>query len=295
MDRAPRRIHLILRGTHREAVKLTDLSEVTAVSIDETSSERGHEYVTLVADEAERRVIFVTEGKSADAVEAFGKHLAAHRGNVENIKNVCIDMSPAFIRGVSDHLPNATITFDKFHVVAHASKAVDEMRRQEQRKDPSLKGLRWTLLKDRSKLEPEQRADLDALVAQYTTNRVARAWHYREQLQDILDRKKPNVVEAMLRQWCTNVMRSTVEPMKKVAALIRNHLDGILAWFRTRPTNGFIEALNGLFQAATRKARGYTQFKTTRTVIFLIAGKLDFTAINPHLAAGRRLLSPKAA
>jgi transposase len=203
-------------------------------------------------------------------------------------------MSPAFIRGVSDHLPNATITFDKFHVVAHASKAVDEMRRQEQRKDSSLKGLRWALLKDRSKLTPEQRADLDALVAQYTTNRVARAWLYREQLRDTLDRKQPNVVKAMLRQWCTNVMRSKVEPMKKVAALIRNHFDGISAWSRTRQHNGFIEALNGLFQAAKRKARGYTQFKTMRTVIFLIAGKLDFTAINPHLAPGRRILSPKA-
>jgi hypothetical protein len=71
-----------------EAVKLTDLSEVTAVSIDETSSERGHEYVTLVADEAERRVIFVTEGKNAETIEAFGKHLASQSGNVENIKNV---------------------------------------------------------------------------------------------------------------------------------------------------------------------------------------------------------------
>jgi len=82
--------------------------------------------------------------------------------------------------------------------------------------------------------------------------------------------------------------------MKKVAALIRNHLDGILAWSRTRQNNGFIEAINGLFQAAKRKARGYTQFKTIRTVIFLIVGKLDFTPINLHLAAGRRILSPKA-
>ena len=169
------------------------------------------------------------------------------------------------------------------------------MRRLEQRKDAGLKGLRWALLKDPSKLKPEQRADLDALVAQYTTNRVARAWLYREQLRDILDRKQPNVVEAMLRQWCTNVMRSKVEPMKKVAALIRNHLDGIVAWSRTRQTNGFIEALNGLFQAAKRKARGYTTFKTMRTVIFLVAGKLDFSKINPHLVAGRRILSPKAA
>ena len=287
------RVHAVCARYVDEAVDLTDLSEVNAVSIDETSCRRGHEYVTLVADEATRRVIFVTEGKDAATVAAFGAHLKSHRGNPDQIDNVCIDMSPAFIRGVSDHLPNATITYDKFHVVAHASNAVDETRRREQRNDPSLKGLRWALLKDRSKLNVEQRRDLDALVVQYTTNRVARAWLYREQLRDILDRKQPNVVESMLRQWCTNVMRSKVEHMKKVAMLVRGHFDGILAWSRTRQSNGFIEALNGLFQAAKRKARGYTRFTTMRTVLFLIAGKLDFSSLNPHLKPGRRALSPK--
>ena len=72
--------------------------------------------------------------------------------------------------------------------------------------------------------------------------------------------------------------------MKDVAHLIRNHLEGIIAWAQTRQTNGFLEAINGLFQAAKRKARGYGRFSTIRTVIFLLAGKLDFTKINPHVA-----------
>src|SRR6516165_10697976 len=101
------------------------------------------------------------------------------------------------------------------------------------------------------------------------------AWLYREGLRAILDRKQINVVVAMLRQWCTNVLRSKVAPMKQVARMIRRHFDGIVAWTQTRQTNGFIEALNGLFQAAKRKARGYTRFATMRTVLFLIAGKLD--------------------
>ena len=88
----------------------------------------------------------------------------------------------------------------------------------------------------------------------------------------------------MLTQWCTNVMRSKVEPMKEVAKLIRNHMEGIVAWAQTRQTNGFLEALNGLFQAAKRKARGYGRFSTIRIVIFLIAGKLDFSGFNPHAA-----------
>jgi transposase len=86
----------------------------------------------------------------------------------------------------------------------------------------------------------------------------------------------------MLGRWCADVMRSKVEPMKDVAALVRRHLEGIVAWAQTRQTNGFLEALNGLFQAAKRRARGFGRFATIRTVIFLIAGKLDFAALNPH-------------
>jgi transposase len=81
--------------------------------------------------------------------------------------------------------------------------------------------LRWALLKDKSKLSPDQARDLDGLVVQFTTKRTARAWLYREQLHDILDRKQINIVSAMLAQWCTNVMRSKVEPMKQVATMIR--------------------------------------------------------------------------
>jgi hypothetical protein len=66
----------------------------------------------------------------------------------------------------------------------------------------------------------------------------------------------------MLRRWCTGVMRSKVEPMKDVARMIVRHFDGIVAWAQTRQTNGFIEAINGLFQAAKRKALGYASFKT---------------------------------
>ncbi|CAG9246088.1 hypothetical protein PUN4_1120045 [Paraburkholderia unamae] len=138
-----------------------------------------------------------------------------------------------------------------------------------QKADPELKGMRWTLLKDANKLNLAQLTDFEALLRQYTTKRTARAWLYCEQLREILERKQIHVVSESLRQWCTNVMRSKVEPMKEVARLIRRHFDGIVAWTQTRQTNGFIEAINGLFQAAKRAARGYTRFATMRTVLFL--------------------------
>jgi transposase len=278
------RVHAICARYVELALAQTDLSEIEAAAIDETSYRRGHNYLTLAADADARKVVFVTEGRDAGTIVDFAEHLRAHNADPENITSVSIDMSPAFIKGVTDHLPNARITFDKFHVIAHASQAVDQMRRLEQKTDPALKGLRWTLLKDKSKLSRDQANDLDTLIAHFTTKRTARAWLYREQLRDILDRKQINVVSTMLAQWCSNVMRSKVEPMKEVAAMIRKHFAGIVAWAQTQRSNGFLEAINGLFQAAKRKARGYTRFQTMRTVLFLIAGKLNFSAINPHLA-----------
>jgi transposase len=276
------RVHAICRRYVDLAVAEADLSTVTAVAIDETSYRRGHKYLTLVADAQERKVVFVTEGKDTKTVARFAQHLAEHKATAGQVAAASIDMSPAFIKGVTEHLPEARITFDKFHVIAHASTAVDQTRRLEQRTDPSLKGLRWTLLKDRARLSEASRADLDALIGRAVTRRTARAWLYREHLREILGRKQFNIVSAMLKQWCTNVMRSKVQPMKDVARLIRSHFDGIVAWTQTRQTNGFLEALNGLFQAAKRKARGYTRFATMRTVLFLIAGKLDFSTLNPR-------------
>ncbi|GGG29290.1 ISL3 family transposase [Chelatococcus composti] len=264
------------------ALAQTDLSAVRELAIDETSRARGHDYITLAADATERRVIAVAEGRGADSIAQLTTELQSRHCPAEQITSVSIDMSPAFIRGCAEHLPNARVTFDKFHVIGHANAPVDRMRRIEQRSDKSLKRMRWSLLKNRASLKPEAAADLDALIARMATVRTARAWVYKEQLREILARKQINVARDMLKHWCTCVMRSKVEPMKEVAAMVRRHLEGIVAWAQTRQTNGFLEALNGLFQSAKRRARGFTRFTTIRTVIFLIAGKLDFAVINPH-------------
>ncbi len=276
------RVLAVCRRYVRLALEAADFSAVKAVAIDETSRARGHDYITLAADAVERRVLSVTPGRDAAAVRAIAAGLAERGCPPEQIESVSIDMSPAFIKGCTEQLPNARITFDKFHVVWHANAAVDKMRRIEQRSDKSLKGMRWTLLKDRSRLNARDSADLDALIGRMRRVRTARAWVYKEQLREILERKQVNVVRQMLQHWCTCVMRSKVEPMKEVAAMVRRHLEGIVAWAQTRQTNGFLEALNGLFQAAKRRARGFGSFETIKTVIFLIAGKLDFAAVNPH-------------
>lgn len=279
---SPHRVLAVCEKYVDMACGLADHSNVTSLAIDETARAKGHNYVTLAADTEARRVVFVTEGRDAKTIKELATYLEDHGCSAENITQTSIDMSPAFISGITKHLPNARITFDKFHIIGHASAAVDKMRRIEQKTDKSLKGMRWTLLKDKSNLKPEAAADLDALIAKMSVKRTARAWSYKEQLREILQRKQINVVRAMLEHWCMCVMRSKVEPMKEVAKMIRSHLEGIVAWAQTRQTNGFLEAINGLFQASKRRARGFTRLSTIRTVIFLIAGKLDFHAINPH-------------
>ena len=266
------------------AVAAEDLSGLRSVAIDETSRAKGHDYVTVVADAKARRVVFVDEGKDADTVARFAADLAERGGDPHAVESASIDMSRAYIKGVTENLPKAEITFDKFHVVALASKALDKTRRLEQRGEPELKGLRWALLKKPENLTPAQFDSLLGLLAGTPGKRTTRAWVQLQQLLAILNRKQVNVVKRLLHQWCTNVNRSKVLPMKAVAKMIRAHLDGIAAWARTRQTNGFLEALNGLIQAAKRKARGYRRSKTMRTVIFLVAGKLDFDRLNPHLA-----------
>ncbi len=257
---------------------------MTSAAVDETSYKRVHNYLTLLADAKQRKLVFVTEGRDAATIEQFRRpsasaqrharanHLGQHR-HVACLHQGC-QRAPAQRPYHLRQIPRC-----RSGIVCSGQ---DAAARAEDR--PGLKGLRWALLTDRDRLSVAQRADLDALVANVTTKRTARAWLYREQLRDILDRNQINVVSEMLEQWCINVMRSKVEPMKEVARMIRKHFDGIVAWTQTRQTNGFLEALNGLFQAAKRRARGYANLTTMRTVLFLIAGKLDFTSINPHAA-----------
>jgi transposase len=280
------RVLAVCRRYVHMAGGLADYSEVTSLAIDETSRARGHHYVSIAADAQQRRVVFVGEGRGAKVVAELAEHLDLHGCPAKQIQRVSIDMSAAYIKGVSEQLPNAQITFDKFHVIAHASAAVDKTRRVEQRTDPEggaqLKGMRWTLLKDVFSLKPAAGAALFELLNAPRLTMTARAWAYKERLRLAMEHKQVNVLRRLLQHWCTCVMRSKIEPMKQVAAMVRAHLDGIVAWAQTRQTNGFLEAINGLFQAAKRRARGYGTFETIKTVIFLIAGKLDFTAINPH-------------
>ncbi len=152
-------------------------SGITRLAIDETSRARGHDYVTLAVDAApERRaVLFLIEGSDAGTISRLAEDLVAHGANIDAIESVSIDMSPAFVKGWNMQLPGARITFDKFHVIAHAPKALDEALRLEQKTTPDLKGLRWTMLRDYVGLNGTALTEIDALLSKLTTKSTARA------------------------------------------------------------------------------------------------------------------------
>jgi transposase len=137
-----------------------DLSNVTKVGFDETVAKRGHSYITVAADLETGKAIFVTDGKDAATIEAFAEHLEANGGSKEAVTEVCCDMSPAFISGIEGHLPDAAITFDRFHVMKLLGEAVNEVRKEEAKTEVILHSSKYIWLSNQSNLSSKNLARL---------------------------------------------------------------------------------------------------------------------------------------
>lgn len=248
-----------------------DFSGVQKVGVDETSSRRGHRYVTVFADLERAKVVFATEGKDAQVVVAFKRDLESHKGRSEHVKEVCCDMSPAFIAGFEESFPTAQLTFDKFHVTKVLSDAVDQVRREEQRERPELNKTRYLWLKNPDKLKQSQQAALESLTRMNL--KTARAYQLRLTFQKFWVRL-PDEAESFLRKWFFWATHSRLAPMRKAAWTLRRHWQGILRWFTSRINNGVMEAINGLIQAAKARARGYRSNRNLIAMTYLIVGKL---------------------
>ena len=250
-----------------------DHSSVRRVAIDETAARRGHNYITLFVDIDGRRVLFVTEGKDATTVARFADDLEAHGGDASRVKEVSIDMSAAFVKGVEDNLTEAEITFDKFHVVKLVNEAVDEVRRVEVKTRPELKHTRYLWLKNAAGLTSEGHEKLASLSKRHL--QTARAYQMRLAFQEMYAQPDHQWGELHLDRWLGWAKRSRLEPMKAVARTIEKHRDGILAWFDSRIANGIIEGINSVVQAAKAKARGYRTLRCLADMTYLLAGRLD--------------------
>ncbi len=273
LDEHDTRIWRVVGHYVEQAVARMDLAELSRVCIDETAARRGHNYISLFVDIDARKTVFVTEGRAAATVAAFADHVDGHNSDASRIKEVCIDMSAAYIKGVTENLTEAEITFDKFHAVKLVNDAVDQVRRIESKTQPSLKGSRYAWLKNEVNLSAGQSATLATLA--HTNLKTARAYRMRLAFQEVYAQPTRGWGELFLDRWIGWMKRSRLEPMKTVAKTMERHRDGILAWFDSRIANGLIEGINSLVQAAKAKARGYRSTRNLINMTYLITGKLD--------------------
>jgi transposase len=262
------RLWRVLEHYVNEAHAQRDWSKVVRILVDETSARRGHRYVTVIVDADTKELLFMAEGRGADALKAFARELKAHGGSADQIEIISMDMSPAYRKGAQESFPQARLVFDRFHVMQMVGKALDDVRKSLRKAGADMQNSLWALRGNVWTRSQEQLMTRQALCKQYP--KLGRAMMLRETLQDVLAEEDP---EGLL-WWCARAMRSRLEPFKKIAKSIRDHWDGIVAFIETRVTNGLIEAINGLLQLAKRLARGFRSFKNFRTMAYLKASHL---------------------
>ncbi|MCP4111972.1 MAG: ISL3 family transposase [Desulfobacteraceae bacterium] len=265
------------------AREFEDFSDLVSIGVDETSKKKYHDYITLFVDLEKRKTIYITEGKSNKTVKEFVKDLKQHNGNTENIKDVSCDMSPAFIKGVRENLPNAEITFDKFHILKIINDAVDKVRREEAKEFDLLKNTRYIFLKNYNNLTKVQSQKLTELSMSKLNLKSLRALHIRENFQEIYNAVNKEDFEKLLKKWYFWATHSRLEPIKQAAYTIKRHWCGVLKWFESKINNGILEGLNSIIQACKAKARGYKTTKNFKIIAYLVTGDLKFEQINTNI------------
>jgi transposase len=231
---------------------------------------------TRVLDAPKPRVVFATEGRDHSTVARFAADLAAHGGDPAQVRDVSADMSQAFEKGVRESLPKAYLTYDRYHLIAHLTKAVDEVRRAEAKARPELKGTRYAWLKRPEHLTKRQAAELAWLRSRQRSLATARAYQWRLDFDGFFEQPR-ELAEDYLERWYQGAIRSRLDPIIDFAHMIGEHWEGVLRWHWTRLNNGILEGINSLVQAAKRRARGYRNKRNLIAMIYLIAGRLDFS------------------
>jgi transposase len=268
------RVRRIVRHHVSRAHAKKSFAAVTKVGCDETSGRKGHKYVTVFADMDSGEVMFATEGKDAKTVKAFAGEPAGHDARADQIKEVTMDMSPAFISGSAEHLPGAGVTFDKFHVIQALNRAQDEVRRMEQKKNPLLKNSRYVWLKNPENLTEKQKKQPESL--RFENLKTAKVYQMKLTFQDIYRTiREPEAAETAIKKWLSWAVRSRLDPVKSFAKTVKSHFAGIMRYFTSRLTSGAMEGINSRIQEIKRRARGFRNIKNFIAMIYLETAGLD--------------------
>ena len=256
------------------------LDGITAIGIDEIQWHRGHKYLTLVYQINSDcvRLLWIGKDRTAKSLLRFFRMLGKPLSS--KIQFVCSDMWKAYLKVVKKKVPQAIHILDRFHIVAKLNKAIDEVRAGEHRKmqqdgyEPLLKNSKWALLKRKKNMTGKQQIKLKTLL-QYNLKSV-RAYLLKEDFQCLWDYVSPIWAGKFLDCWCTKVMRSRLEPLKKIAKTLRKHRTLILNWFIAKKqfSSGIVEGLNNKVKLTIRKSYGFRSFRCTELALYHSLGKL---------------------
>jgi len=261
-------------------LKHQNLSSIDSIGVDEIAWKKGHHYLTLVyqIDSHCPRLLWIGQKRTTKTLLRFFRFFG--KANTAKLKHVCSDMWKPYLKVIKKKAPLAIHILDRFHIVAMLNKAIDEVRAGEHRQmkkdgyEPILKNSRWALLKRKENLTDKQEANLNTLL-QYNLKSV-RAYLLKEDFHGFWTYVSAAWAGKFLDRWCTRVMRSKIEPMKKVAKTIRRHKPLILNWFRAKKmfSSGIVEGLNNKAKVATRKAYGFRTFHCLKMALYHQLGKL---------------------
>lgn len=264
----------VARGLQRR-----ELAPIRHLGIDETAFQRRHEYVTVVTDLDRARVLYVADDRRRESLDAFWTALPAAAR--EAIEAVAMDMWEPYIGSTRAYLPDADtkIVFDKFHIAQHANQAVDHVRRQEHRA-LQAEGKDWLAGTKYDWLRHPRRFSLAAWrgfvgFLRRTKLKTGRAWALKEMLMTLWDYVYPGAATRHFEAWYAWAIRSRLEPIKRLARLVRRHWPNIHTFFTRRITNAGAESMNSKIQKIKVLARGFRNRERFRQAIYFHLGGLD--------------------
>jgi transposase len=257
-----------------------DLSGVSAVGIDEIQWQVGHRYLTLVyqIDAKGRRLLWIGQERKAKTLLRFFRWFGKPRS--QTLQFVCSDLWQPYLKVVAKKAGQALHILDRFHIMMHFSKAIDEIRAEEAKQlkangyKPILTRTRWLLLKRPENLGEREGVKLADLL-RYNLRSV-RAYLLKEDFQLFWGYSSPTWAGRFLDQWCRRAMRSRLDPLKKVARMVRSHRELLLNWFRAKGTisGGIVEGFNNKAKLVTRRAFGFRTFRAVEVALYHTLGAL---------------------
>lgn len=242
------------------------------IAIDEISIGRGHRYLTIVLDLRSGAVVFIGEGKGSEALDPFWKRLRSSKARIEA---VAIDMSIAYIRAVTDHLPDAVLVFDHFHVVKLMNDKLSDLRRSLQRKASEeqkdvLKGTRWLLLKNPKRLN-EGRGEGAQLKAALELNApLAAAYYLKEDLRQLWQQPDKATARIFLEGWIERARATQIPQLVTISNTLSLYREGLLAFYDVPISTAPLEGTNNKIKTLQRQAYGYRDQEFFRLRIFAL-------------------------